>query len=490
MLHFDVKKFDFSEAEALAAAADGRLLSAEIEFNRLCNYRCPYCYAVGNHEKSELSAERAADVIRQVAALGARKIVVLGGEPLLCRELKQHIELINSLGMAAEIFTNAALMTKEWATFFFTHGCRVVVKLNSMRPEVQEKLTGVPGALDNALRAIELLQESGMGADQLAASTVISTVNEGEIVGLWQYLRERNIRPYVEIMTPQGRLLENRSLEVPPRQIKEIFECIAAYDKAHGFDWDPQPPLVGCKCLRHQYSCVINSSGDVTPCVGITVTLGNVCNQPLAEILSQSSVLRNLKNFRKTIKGPCRDCDKADCCYGCRGAAYQLTGDYLASDPLCWRNAELLNEKPSVPSPAASWLAHSSTEVLVDVLVEFGEWSRVDAEILPDNRFLKDGVLDSLALPEMATQAAMVVSGFEENNPGIRSTLAGVSDMITSAPIRVGDRLAIWVRKGELVDNHCAVDFRISRINGELCAQGKLSLCRFDDGCHACHQSH
>ena len=43
-------------------------------------------------------------------------------------------------------------------------------------------------------------------------------------------------------------------------------------------------------------------------------------------------------DYREMIKGECRDCDKAEECYGCRGAAYQLTGDYLASDPTCWRN--------------------------------------------------------------------------------------------------------------------------------------------------------
>ncbi len=47
----------------------------------------------------------------------------------------------------------------------------------------------------------------------------------------------------------------------------------------------------------------------------------------------------NLKNYREMIKGPCRTCEKSSECYGCRGAAYQLTGDYLASDPTCWRNA-------------------------------------------------------------------------------------------------------------------------------------------------------
>ena len=44
---FDVHKFDFTTEEALEAAKQNRLLSAEIEFNRSCNFRCLYCYAAG-----------------------------------------------------------------------------------------------------------------------------------------------------------------------------------------------------------------------------------------------------------------------------------------------------------------------------------------------------------------------------------------------------------------------------------------------------------
>jgi radical SAM protein with 4Fe4S-binding SPASM domain len=76
----------------------------------------------------------------------------------------------------------------------------------------------------------------------------------------------------------------------------------------------------------------------VTPCVGVNLPLGNVRRQPLKTIVENSRVLKDLKNYRHTIKGPCNSCDMADGCYGCRGAAYQITGDYLASDPLCWRH--------------------------------------------------------------------------------------------------------------------------------------------------------
>lgn len=63
---------------------------------------------------------------------------------------------------------------------------------------------------------------------------------------------------------------------------------------------------------------------------------GNVRDHTLAEIIHDSKVIQELRNIRSTIKGRCAQCDLNASCYGCRGHAYQVTGDYLAEDPLCW----------------------------------------------------------------------------------------------------------------------------------------------------------
>ncbi len=480
MIEYDPKKYDFTTDEMLAAAANDRLLTCEIEFNRSCNYCCPYCYAAGKYENAALTPEMAESVIRQVAALGARKIVVLGGEPLLCRDLKKYIELMNSLGMGAEIFTNGALIDEDWAKFFYEQGSRVVVKLNSLDPQVQDQLTGVPGSLTKACRAIELLQKAGMEEPRLVASSVISSVNEKEVVSLWKYLREHKIRPYLEIMTPQGRLLEHRQLEVDPHRIKEIFDEIAVYDRAHGHSWDPQPPLVGAKCLRHQFSCVVNANGDVTPCVGLTIAIGNVYEERLDDILRNSNVLRKLKDFRNSIKGPCKTCEKADTCYGCRGAAYQLTGDYLASDPLCWKNCDaLLNQKSPLPSDAQQWIPHRPPMTMVKRLVKYGEWSEIEAEIAPDNRFLRNGILDPEAIPEIVAQACAVITGFESNDHNIKGMLTGMRNVEFLSDIRAGDRLILSGRETAKIENYSTLVFTVVRAADDtLCARGELSICR------------
>jgi len=478
MTGFDVRKFDYTPEEVLETAKQGKLLSAEIEFNRSCNYRCPYCYAVGS--AADLPHDVAVRVIREVAKLGARKIVVLGGEPLLCPHLREYILLAESLGMGAEIFTNASLIDEDWARFFYEHACRVSVKLNSLKPEIQEQLTGVPGALEKALRAIRILQAAGLDAQRLAASSVICSANEKEVVSLWKYLRENHIKPYLEIMTPQGRLLEHRDLEVHPRRLKEIFDEIAAWDRARGIVWEPQPPLVGAKCLRHQFSCVIGASGDVMPCVGLTVKIGSVLENSLADILFNSHVMRQLRDFRNTIKGPCRTCGKAENCYGCRGAAYQLTGDYLASDPLCWKNCdELLFKPPLVPCDATVFLPHRPPMTMVTRLLEVGEWSSAEAVITPDNRFLRNGILDAEALPEIVAQVCAAFEGFELADPNLKGMLTGLRNFEVLSPIRAGDTLYITARGTGKLDDYHVIEFRILR-SGEdtLCARGEISICR------------
>ena len=91
---------EFSAQEIAAAVQDGRLLSMEIEFNQSCNFRCIYCYAADNPNRcNELSTEEFIDVISQAKELGARKIMILGGEPMLYPHLMEMIQFIRSLGM-------------------------------------------------------------------------------------------------------------------------------------------------------------------------------------------------------------------------------------------------------------------------------------------------------------------------------------------------------------------------------------------------------
>jgi len=337
-----IYNLEFTEQEIRAAVAADRLLSMEIEFSRICNFQCSYCYVPGSNEcRNELSREEIKDVILQAKALGARKIIILGGEPSIYPHLVEMIRFLGQEGLEIEMFTNGSGIDKNLAAVLAEEKVRVVLKLNSRDEAIQDRLAGKKGAFQIINRALATLQEAGYpSAEQfLAISTVICRQNIKELPAMWQWLREEKIEPYFEVITPQARALDNLWLGVASSELKELFVRLSTIDREQfGRDWEPQPPLVGNKCMRHQVSCVVTATGDVMPCVGVTIALDNIRDHKLAHILKHSEVVNNLKNYRNMIKGACRTCEKAEECYGCRGAAYQLTGDYLASDPTCWRN--------------------------------------------------------------------------------------------------------------------------------------------------------
>ncbi len=333
---------EFTNKEIREAVAAGKLLSMEIEFSRVCNFRCRYCYVEDRGgAPDELSRAEIRDVLRQARDLGAGKIIILGGEPSIYPHLREMIEFMSGLGLSMEMFSNGSGIDRDTAAFLARHRVRVALKLNSKDQEIQDRLAGREGAHQIMLQALEHLRAAGYPSQELflAISTVICRPNFAELPAMWTWLREQDIEPYFEVITPQAHALENDWLLVESSELKQLFERLAGIDSSKfGRSWQPQPPLVGNRCMRHQVSCVVTATGEVMPCVGVTIPLGNIRKQPLAEILADSRVIQDLKNYRQTIKGACASCDQAEACYGCRGAAYQLTGDYLASDPTCWRN--------------------------------------------------------------------------------------------------------------------------------------------------------
>ncbi len=331
----------FSQEEIDTCVAEEGLLSLELEFTKKCNLRCIYCYAsAGGPLDGELALDELVGVIEQGRQLGAKKIVLLGGgEPFLFPHVKDVIRHIHSLGLSQAVFTNGSLLTREICRFLSEYRVKVAVKHNSFRPAVQDALAGVVGAHRLINRGLDLLMESGYpGEDRpLCIQSVICHQNMDEIERMWIWARERGITPYFEVLTNQGRARQNPHLALAPGEIQTVFQRLSEIDRERfGAGWIPRPPIAGFTCRRHLYSCLVNSQGFVQPCTGVDLSVGNVREKPLATILRESRVIRDLRRIYERVDSWCRACKFAGECYGCRGNAYQATGNYLAADPACW----------------------------------------------------------------------------------------------------------------------------------------------------------
>jgi radical SAM protein with 4Fe4S-binding SPASM domain len=447
---------EYSQQEIAEAVREGRLLSMEMEFNKSCNFRCLYCYAGDNTvHRNEMSKHEFLDLINQARELGARKIIVLGGEPMLYPPIVEMIQYIRGLGMDVELFTNGTNMTREMARTMYDLGVRVVLKMNTFEEKIQDMLSGRKGAHVQIHEAFNNLKLAGYpSADRfMGISTVICQQNIDELPKMWEWLRDQGIAPYFEMITPQGGAKEHNMLEVDSRQIEELFHRISRIDrKKYGHTWDPKPPLVGGECLRHQFSCAVNSEGIVQPCVGVTIPIGNVRKQRLKDILQESEVVQDLKNYSETIKGPCGECERLSECYGCRGAAYQMTGDYLASDPLCWKNLDKRDDIMFLPVDAGQLVPHKQPMLLIDRLLEVQERASLSEMIVREDMIFvgKDGKLDDASYPEIMSQALAAHEGFRKigsRNPQKEGFLLGIKNLEITGSASVGDTLRISVFK-------------------------------------------
>jgi len=479
-----VPNFEFSEQEIKDAVKNNRLLSMEIEFSLHCNFHCQYCYIPEKFNfENELSYEELCEAIIQAKNLGVKKIIVLGGEPMLYPQALKMLKFIRAENLDVEMFTNGFGITPDAAKQLFDLGILVVLKMNSRKEEVQDALAGKKGAYKVIQDAFNNLRRSGFPTKtkHLGVSTVICQQNFEEIIPMWEWLRQQGIQPYFEIITPQGKGRENEWLHVDSQKLKETFFKIAEIDRdKYGIHWNPQPPLIGIKCLRHQFSCLLNSQGYVLPCVGINIPLGNIRQRKLADIIKESEVIEDLRDYRANIKGPCRQCDKTDNCYGCRGAAYQITGDYLASDPLCWNNTEHQSQIVHLPAAVGRFIPQQPPMQVIDTLTSIGErTANINVTISNDMLFVRDdGTLDETVYIELIAQSIAAQAGFKHlgvSSQAVEGFLLGAKNLEIYAPAHIGDTLTISIFKYARFGDFGIFKGKVCR-GEELLAQGEVKV--------------
>lgn len=329
----------FSEEDIQAARRQGRLLSCDIELTKRCNLRCIYCYADGGEAaKGELTVDEIRRVIDEAKELGARTVNFTGGEPLMHKKFFTLAEHARDAGLQILLYTNGTLITEEVAGKMAELNIFPCVKLDSTSPEIQDTLAGVNGAFQRIMEGMDNLIKAGYQTFNI--NTVICKLNIKDLPKLWTWARERNVQPSFLRLGPKGRAKDNK-LAVDTLALKKLFEELSEIDKKFGKNWTPTTPFCGHGCHKHYISCFVSSQGFVQPCTGVDIPAGNIREESLRKMLS-SRVFRVARNLDKHLKGACRTCEYRSKCYGCRGLAYYMSGDFTEADPLCWNNPQAL----------------------------------------------------------------------------------------------------------------------------------------------------
>jgi len=331
------------------------------ELTRNCNLNCIHCRAAatkGPHE-GELDTQTCLKLLDEIREVGKPIIILTGGEPLMRPDIFEIARYGNDLGFRMVMAPNGTLITQENAKEMVAAGIqRISVSLDGASQDAHDRFRKVEGAFEGALQGIKWAKEAHL---EFQINTTITQQNFSELPKIQELAVSLGaVAHHIFLLVPTGRGKYILDQEISSQQYEETLEwfydqkdnvplqlkatCAPHYYrilrqrahaegktvtfKTHGLD------AVTRGCLGGVGFCFISNTGIVQPCGFLDVNCGNVTEIPFPRIWNDSEVFIALRDFSR-LEGKCGRCEYKKVCGGCRARAYEVTGNYLAEEPLC-----------------------------------------------------------------------------------------------------------------------------------------------------------
>jgi radical SAM protein with 4Fe4S-binding SPASM domain len=333
------------------------------EMTTACNLKCIHCHASGGQPAStELTTAEGKRLLDQLAEVTEfRMMAFTGGEPLMRRDLFELLAYAQALGFTNTLATNATLVNDTVAHRLRRRGVVIAaVSLDGVNATTHDRVRGLPGAFEAALRGMRALREAGILLHINITAMEYNMEQMERLMALVDELEAGILLLYQLIPVGRGREIEDAALDIgandrlvrfmaeAQRNIQAIMEPVANPQywpfllQRAGISSGPRLRLAeqvfhGCSAGRG--FVYIKPDGEVWPCPFIEVSCGNVRHTPFPTIWATSPVLQHLRERETLLKGHCGECSYRRLCGGCRGRAWATTGDYLAEDPSCFIHA-------------------------------------------------------------------------------------------------------------------------------------------------------
>ena len=175
-----------------------------------CNFRCPYCMPAevfGERyqflpKPQLLTFEEITRLTRIIVRLGAVKIRLTGGEPLLRQDIEQLVQMLDNLDGVEDLAmtTNAFLLPKKIDVLKAAGLKRLTISLDTLDDEIFRHMNGGRSGVDKVLEGISAAEAAGF--QPLKINCVVQRgVNDHTLVDLARFFKERgHILRFIEYM--------------------------------------------------------------------------------------------------------------------------------------------------------------------------------------------------------------------------------------------------------------------------------------------------
>jgi cyclic pyranopterin phosphate synthase len=209
------------------------LRSLRLSVTDRCNLRCEYCMPrqdyVWLEREQLLTFEEMARLAGVFVAMGADKLRLTGGEPLLRRDLDRLVRMLVAIpGLRDLALTTNGLQLEQYAPTLHDAGLRrVTVSLDTLRPDRFVALTRRAGH-DRVLAGIAAARAAGFDSVKIN-SVVIRGFNDDELCDLIEFGRSHHAEiRFIEYMDVGG------AVRWSEKQVFAASEMLAALSERYG----------------------------------------------------------------------------------------------------------------------------------------------------------------------------------------------------------------------------------------------------------------
>ena len=166
-----------------------RFNGLRISVTQRCNLDCPHCHREGQMAAAiEMTPDEIAEIVSVAASLGAKKVKITGGEPLLREDIGDIVSRIKLHVQEVSLTTNGILLADCAQNLKRSGLDRINVSLHSLTSDCLEKIAG-RDYLDDVKAGLVTADAAGLKPIKLNM-VVLKGINDSEILSMMKFASE------------------------------------------------------------------------------------------------------------------------------------------------------------------------------------------------------------------------------------------------------------------------------------------------------------
>ncbi|MCL6588765.1 MAG: radical SAM protein [Firmicutes bacterium] len=270
----------------------------QFQYNYKCNFRCQHCSVKrfqGKKEGRSFTIDDVKKLSRQADEMGLAHFVITGGEPMVFSDFDALVEAIDPQKFYITSDTNGWFLDAARAKHLKSIGVeKIQLSVDSLDPDEHDEFRRAKGSHERAMKAVDAALAAGLN---IIIQTVVTKqrLRSDEFINFIEFFNQKNVGVFVTYAKPVGAWegnfegLVNKDDMNYLRELEKKYNVFTHLTPSYGLD-------LGCIAVKRMIS--VTQYGDVLPCPYIHVSLGNVFEEPLKEIIERGM---NIKYFGKYV---------------------------------------------------------------------------------------------------------------------------------------------------------------------------------------------